>query len=238
MRLARQAMTGFAAMAAVLPAAPASAQDASRVVPSPRQTYSLNPGWRMATGDPAGAQEPGFDDAGWAMVTLPNAFNEKQAFARDIKDLSTGITWYRKRFTLPRARAAGKAFLEFEGVRQAAEVWVNGRSVVLSERGAMAFGADIGAALRPGENLIAVRVDNDWRYKERATGSGFQWNDRNFNVNYGGITRNVRLHLTDPLHQTLPLYSALGTTGQYVWADGFDLAKRAATIHAETEVRI
>ena len=104
-------------------------------------------------------------------VTLPNAFNETQAFARDIKALSTGIIWYRKHITLPADATRGRAFLEFEGVRQAAEIWVNGRSVALSEHGVMAFGADITAALKPGDNVIAVRVDNDWKYKERATGS-------------------------------------------------------------------
>lgn len=216
---------------------PALAQDASTVTPSQRATYNLNPDWRSATGDLAGAEQPGFDDSGWAGVTLPNAFNEKEAFARDIKKLSTGITWYRKRITLPERPVGGRALLEFEGVRQAAEVWVNGRSVALSENGAMAFGADITAALRPGENLIAVRVDNDWKYRERATGSGFQWNNDNFNVNYGGITKNVRLHLTGPVYQTLPLIFGLGTTGQYVWADGFDLPEKAATVHAETQVR-
>ncbi|TXC70458.1 glycoside hydrolase family 2 protein [Sphingomonas ginsenosidivorax] len=228
----------LAATAVIALASPAvRAHDASSVVASARATYNLNPGWQMTTGDKAGAAQPGFDDRGWTPVTLPNAFNEREAFARDIKNLSTGITWYRKRFTAPSRATAGKAFLEFEGVRQAAEVWVNGQSVALSESGAMAFGADISKALKPGSNVIAVRVDNDWRYKERATGSGFQWNDRNFNVNYGGITRNVRLHLTPRTYQTLPLFANLGTTGQYVWADAFDIPGRAATVHAETQVR-
>jgi beta-galactosidase len=224
------------AAAAIALAAPVRAHDASTVVSSARATFNLNPGWRMTTSDPNGAEQSGFDDRDWSEVTLPNAFNEKEAFARDIKDQSTGITWYRKRVTLPKGADAGKAFLEFEGVRQAADVWVNGQHVALSERGAMAFGADISQALVLGVNLIAVRVDNDWRYKERATGSGFQWNDRNFNVNYGGITRNVKLHLVPRTYQTLPLFSDLGTTGQYVWADAFDLPGRSATIHAETQV--
>ncbi|TFI57640.1 glycoside hydrolase family 2 protein [Sphingomonas parva] len=228
---------GLLLAATTLAPVPALAHDASSVVASPRRTFNLNPGWRTATGERAGAEQPGFDDAGWSTVALPNAFNEKEAFARDIKQLSTGIIWYRRRITLPREAGDGKALLEFEGVRQAAEVWVNGRSVALSENGAMAFGADISSALRPGENVIAVRVDNDWKYKERATGSGFQWNNDNFNVNYGGITKNVRLHLTGPVYQTLPLFAGLGTTGQYVWADGFDLSARAATIHAETQAR-
>jgi len=217
--------------------APALAHDASQVVASPRATWNLNPGWRMAMGEQPGAERDGFDDRGWTEVTLPHAFNEKEAFARDIKKLSTGITWYRKRIVLPARPADGRALLEFEGVRQAAEVWVNGKSVALSENGVSAFGADITAALRPGANWIAVRVDSDWKVKERATGSGFQWNNDNFNVNYGGITRNVRLHLTGPVHQTLPLQVGLGTTGQYVWASDFDLKRRSATIHAQTEIR-
>ena len=164
----------------------------------------------MTTGEQAGAERPGFADGKWARVTLPNAFNEREAFARDIKNLSTGITWYRKRFTAPSGAAAGKAFLEFEGVRQAAEVWVNGQSVVLSESGAMAFGADISRALKPGENVIAVRVDNDWRYKERATGSGFQWNDRNFNVR----SRAEREAINMPIQGTASDIVKMATTSR------------------------
>ncbi len=66
--------------------------------------------------------------------------------------------------------------------------------------------------------MLAARIDNAWDYKEKATGSAFQWNDRNFYANYGGINKNVFLHVTDRLHQTLPLYSNLGTTGVYVYA--------------------
>lgn len=233
----REAVIWFAATMVAGMISPAVAHDASTAVASPRSTWNFNPGWRMTTGDPAGAEREGFDDHGWRDVTLPHAFNEKEAFARDIKKLSTGITWYRKRIVLPARPQSARAFLEFEGVRQAAEVWVNGQSVALSENGVSAFGADISATLRPGENIIAVRVDNDWKYKERASGSGFQWNNDNFNVNYGGITRNVRLHLTGSVYQTLPLQPGLGTSGQYIWADQFDLARRAATIHAQTEIR-
>lgn len=216
--------------------APAFGQDASRFVDSDRRTYNLNGSWRSSVGEHARAHEESFDDSAWSEVVLPHAFNEKEAFARDIRELSTGIIWYRKKIRLP-PEDSSKAMLEFEGVRQAAEVWVNGTSVVLSENGVSAFGADITSVLKPGENVIAVRVDNDWFYRERATGSKFQWNDRNFNVNYGGITRNVRLHRTGLVYQTLPLYAGLGTAGQYVWADQFDLNERAATIHAESEVR-
>jgi hypothetical protein len=209
-------------------------------VQAQRAEFTFNDGWRMATGEIAGAEAPAFDDAAWKPVTLPRAFNEDDAFRVDIHDLKGGITWYRKRFVLPADFKAGdKAFLEFEGVRQAGDVYVNGVLAGFHENGVTAFGVDASKLLKPApfENVVAVRVDSDWKYKERATGSGFQWNNNNFNVNYGGIHRAVRLHLTGGLHQTLPLYSSLGTTGVYIWADDFDIKGRAATIHAESEVR-
>ncbi|MHA3842183.1 hypothetical protein ACX0GZ_13300 [Sphingomonas aestuarii] len=59
-------------------AAPAAAHDASRMVASPRNTHNLNPGRRMVHGDQKGAERPSFSDAKWQMVTLPNAFNERE----------------------------------------------------------------------------------------------------------------------------------------------------------------
>ncbi len=227
------------ALFALATAAPncAKAERASNVVASPRQSYDFDQGWKMHIGDDGGASGASYDDATWQAVTLPHAFNEGEAFSRDIHKLSTGITWYRKHFKLPATFHNGHAFLEFEGVRQAAEVWVNGQEVGLSENGVMAFGFDITKALKPGDNVVAVRVDNDWKYKERATGSAFQWSDMNFYANYGGINKPVRLHLTGDIYQTLPLYSNLGTTGTYVWAEDFDIKGGSALIHADTEVK-
>ena len=201
--------------------------------------YSFDSGWTMQTGDVPGAETTKFDDRHWQKVTLPHAFNENEAFHVDIHNLPTGVAWYRKRFVLRKDVADGKAFLEFEGVRQAAEVYVNGVFAGRSENGVMAFGIDATAFLKPApqENLIAVRVDNDWKYREKATATPFQWNDTNFYANYGGINKSVRLHMTGPLYQTLPLYSSLGTTGVYIWADQFDIPGGSAVVHAESQVR-
>lgn len=215
-------------LAACLAASPARAE---------RQTYNFNPGWRLLVGDPADGASPTLDDKGWQAVTLPRAWNEDDAFGKDIVDHRTGIAWYRKRFTLPAAARDRKVFLEFEGARQAAEVFVNGRRVGLHENGISAFGFDISAALVAGENTVAVRTDNRWDYREQSTGQRYQWADKNFNANYGGLPKNVRLHIADRLYQTLPLYSTLGTTGVYVYASDFDIAGHRATVSAESEVR-
>ncbi len=85
--------------------------------PSPRLVIDFNPGWKLHVGDPAGAAVPGFDDGALKSVALPRAWNEDDAFRRDIVDHSTGVAWYRKRFTLTSEQLAGKIFIEFEGHR-------------------------------------------------------------------------------------------------------------------------
>jgi beta-galactosidase/beta-glucuronidase len=206
---------------------------------SPRGEYNFNPGWNVFVGDPAGAEAIDFDDASWKHVSLPYAWNEDDAFRLSIARLPTGVAWYRKHFRLPPGSEGKKIFLEFEGVRFAAEVWVNGRNVGLHENGVMAFGLDITDAVkaRGQENVIAVRTDSSWRYRERATGQAYQWNDRNFNVPYGGINKNVTLHVADKLYQTLPLLLKLGTTGVYVYASDHDIPGKSATITVESQVR-
>ena len=90
-------------------------------------------------------------------------------------------------------------------------------------------------ASAPAENIVAVWTDNDWRYAMIPT-RAFSGSDANFNANYGGIPKNVKLHIMPKVYQTLPLYSNLGTVGVYVYADEFDITERSATIHAESEV--
>lgn len=225
------------AMLALIAALPAVAANAAAALESARTTYNFNLGWRMSAGDAPAAAQPTFDDSGWKAVSLPRAWNEDDAFSRDIVDHSTGIAWYRKHFTLPKKAGTHKVFLEFEGARQAAEVFVNGRRIGLHENGAMAFGFDITDAVTAGDNVVAVRTNNAWDYRELATGQRYQWADKNFNANYGGLPKNLKLHVTTRLYQTLPLHSTLGTTGVYIHANDFDVARRRATIHAESEVR-
>ena len=205
---------------------------------SVREKYNFNPQWLLHVGDMHGAEKVKFPDKDWEKITLPRAFNEDEAFKVPIKEMTDTVAWYRKHFKLPKSAKGKKVFIEFEGVRQGADFYLNGKHIGLHENGVMAVGFDLTPYLNfNGENVIAVRVDNDWQYRERATGSRFQWNDQNFNANYGGITKNVWLHITDKLYQTLPLYSNLQTTGVYVYASDIKVKSRKAMIHAESQIR-
>ena len=202
-----------------------------------RKKLNFNADWRLEIGDFSEAKNVAFDDSAWKRVTLPFAFNGDEAFRKDIVDLTDTICWYRKHFTLTAEEVAGKVFVEFEGARQGADVWVNGQKVGFSDNGVMAFGFDLTPYVKAGENVMAVRCDNSWQYRDRTLNSRYQWNDKNFNANYGGLPKNVYLHLTGKLYQTLPLYSNLGTTGTYVYATDFDIQGHKATVHIESQVK-
>ena len=231
----RPVKTVFVAMLALVLALDAGAVE--------RKKLNFNADWLLCVGDEPEATKSIFNDNQWKRVTLPYAFNGDEAFRKDIVDLTDTICWYRKHFKLPKEDLQGKVFIEFEGVRQGADFYLNGHHLGFSENGVMACGFDLTPYIKEGENVLAVRCDNSWTYRSREYDSRYQWNDRNFNANYGGIPKNVYLHITDKLYQTLPLYSNLGTTGTYVYATDFGyswprhLNKCVATIHAESQVK-
>ncbi|KAL4754972.1 hypothetical protein BDW72DRAFT_212487 [Aspergillus terricola var. indicus] len=183
---------------------------------SARNKYNFNQNWKVYVGDPEGAEKPSFDDGGWKEFTTPYAWNEDDAFRVSISNLSTGIAWYRKHFELPGTSRGDKVFLEFEGIRHAGEFYLNDKWIGRSENGVMAFGFDI---------------------TDTVTYNDTNWNDRNLYANYGGISKNVFLHVTDRVYQTLPLHSSLNTTGVYVYAQDIDVPGKSATVTAEAEVR-
>ena len=95
-------------------------------------------------------------------VTLPRAWNEEYAFKVRCANLPDDTVRYTKTFTAPKAWKNKKVFIEFEGARQAAEVWLNGYRLGLHENGVMAFGFDLTPYLKIGkENRLEVLTDND-----------------------------------------------------------------------------
>jgi len=212
---------------------------------SPRQTIDFDPAWRFIRQDVPGAEQPGFDDSNWTTISTPHSFNDVDSFRTIIShsggDRGTykGLAWYRKHFKLPTELAGNKIFLEFEGMRQAGEIFLNGKQVGLYENGVTAYGVHISNAVHCGdsENILAVQVDNRTTYRERATNTGFEWNSNDFNPDHGGINRHVRLHVTGKIYQTLPLYYGLESTGVYVHGANFDIPGKSVDVTVESQVK-
>ena len=91
-----------------------------------RKKYNFNSEWRLQIGDFPEAKQSQFDDSRWKAVTLPHAFNEDEAFKVSIEQLTDTVVWYRKHFRIPASGKKQKVFIEFEGVRQAGDFYLNG----------------------------------------------------------------------------------------------------------------
>jgi len=154
-----------------------------------REKSSLNGFWKYQQGDVAGAMAPGFDDGSWQSVGLPHSFSLPYFMS---PDFYVGYGWYRRHLPLTASIAGRRVALEFEGVFQDAEVFVNGSAVGAHTGGYTGFLLDVTTAVKPGDNVIAVRVNNVWnpRIAPHAGEHVFS----------GGIYRNVFLLVTDPLH--------------------------------------
>ncbi|MGB6199734.1 MAG: sugar-binding domain-containing protein, partial [Candidatus Acidiferrales bacterium] len=130
-----------------------------------RDTFDF--GWKFFKGDSPGAQRPQFPDASWRDVDLPHdwsiegPFDEKAPSSGAGAYLPTGIGWYRKKFRVPEADRSRVTVIEFDGVYQNSEVWINGQYLGLRPYGYIPFNYDLTPHLNfGGENVVAVRVDN------------------------------------------------------------------------------
>ncbi|MEJ2186786.1 MAG: glycoside hydrolase family 2 TIM barrel-domain containing protein, partial [Gemmatimonadota bacterium] len=166
---------------------------ATAVSAQQRQHLSMDPGWRFTLGDPAGAEQPGFDDHAWRTVDLPHDWSIEGTPQEDapgggrIGYFPTGIGWYRKTFRMPKGSNGREAWLEFDGVYMNSDVWLNGHHLGHRPYGYISFRYDITPYVRSGRNVVAVRVDNSKQPNSRwYTGSG--------------IYRHTWLTLVDPLH--------------------------------------
>ena len=201
---------------------------------------NFNPDWCFIRANVPGAELPDFDASGWSTVSCPHTWNDTDTFSHfstgghtGESDLWTGVAWYRKEFTLPKESSGMKVFIEFEGVRQIADVYLNGQHLGQDKTGFIPFGFDLTPHLKFGEtNVIAVRVDN--RFDQQYAGDT-PWNHPNWHPPHGGIYRNVYLHVTDPLHVTLPLYAHLETEGIYAWTES--LSKETASVGVSAEIQ-
>ena len=96
---------------------------------SPRQTINFNREWKYCRGDFKSASRPDFDDSDWERTGLPHSFSTPYFMS---KDFYVGYGWYRKAFPIKKEVLGKRSFLEFDGVFQEAEVFVNGQANMYS----------------------------------------------------------------------------------------------------------
>jgi beta-galactosidase len=186
------AMTGAAS---VLNLDPLLQHQRTAVDSRPDRRSNFDRQWKFIKEDATGAHLPQFDDRSWRILDLPHDWSIEGPFSQDAPAggtgayLPTGIGWYRKEFTLPRTTAGKRVALQFDGVYQRSEVWINGTSLGMRPYGFITFSYDLTPHLnQPGKpNQIAVRVDNSLQ-------ANCRW------YSGSGIYRHTWLIVTEPVH--------------------------------------
>jgi beta-galactosidase/beta-glucuronidase len=153
-----QSLILLAAGAAVLLGGPVSDRARAQAPDLyPRLRINFNRDWKFQLGDHPGAEAAVFDDQKWQNIGLPHSFSEPYFLSAQFY---TGYGWYRKHFTVPNDWSGKRINLDFDAAFQDAELFVNGRRIGEHKGGYTGFTFDITAALHPGDNLVAVRLNN------------------------------------------------------------------------------
>jgi beta-galactosidase len=125
----------------------------------------MNREWKFIRGDwegfsVHGPEQADYDDAAWSHIGLPHSFSIPYFMENE---WYVGYGWYRKHVEMDSDWDNNKiVHLEFEGVFQIAEVYVNGSFAGRHEGGYTGFSIHITEFLHQGDNVIAVRVNNEW----------------------------------------------------------------------------
>ncbi len=177
---------------------------------SPEFVKELSEGWKFG-GKGEDALPKDSPDELWETVNLPHTWNAEDAADGDGHYERTTY-WYQKTVDLDAPMDEKRYFLEFLGVNQQADLYVNGTHIKLCgsdlythSGGYTAFRYDITDAVRDGENQLAVRVNNSYNEEIAPISADFNM--------YGGIYRRVYLITANSLHFDLADH---GSSGLYL----------------------
>ena len=169
-----------------------------------RVVSNLNAEWKFKLGTVENGQAVDLDDSQWETAHIPHSFSMPY-FLSD--RFYTGDGWYRKKIHISNvdfvirdgqivseANKTYRYYLDFKGVFQVADVYVNGKLAGHHEGGYTGFEVDFTDQMVNGDNVIAVRVNNNWnpRIAPRAGEHTFS----------GGIYRDVSLVVKRIVHVT------------------------------------
>lgn len=176
-----------------------------------QEGINWNREWEFQLGD-VGQNAPN----GWQLAHIPHNFSQPYFLG---EDFYVGEGWYRKNLKVPANLDKKKVFLDFEGVFQVADVYVDDQKVGSHEGGYTGFRVDLTPALKAGQKQrISVRVSNRWN-PQIAPRAGEH-------VFTGGIYRDVRLVMTDDVY----------IAPEGIWVRTPAVSNQKASVEVETEL--
>ena len=164
-----------------------------------------------------------FDDSSWDTVNTPHDWAIAGPFYTDTDNPLVGgamgrlpvvgVGWYRKKLSMSAADEGKTIYLDIDGAMSYAIVWLNGNLVGGWPYGYNSFRLDLTPYMKPGENQLAIRLDNPNESSRWYPG--------------GGIYRNVWLTMVESTH--------VGQWGTYVTTS--DVSSVSATLNLAVQVQ-
>jgi len=185
-----------------------------------RTIADFDKGWHFHLGDVKDGENASLTDVNWRLLDLPHDWSIEGKFSKNNPAtpeggaLPGGIGWYRKTFTIPASAKNKLVYVDFDGVYQKSDVWINGHHLGFRPNGYISFRYELTPYLKfGGKNVIAVKVDNSVQPNSR-------W------YSGSGIYRNVWLVTTNK--------TAVAHWGTYVTTPKVD--ENSATVNLVTTV--
>lgn len=134
---------------------------------SKRVVNHINTEWKFILEDVPDASEMFYDDSAWRILNVPHDWAFEKGYSKNGTQsdkggyASGGIGWYRKTFRLSSEDCLDhRIYVDFDAVYMNSEVWINGHYLGKRPYGYISFGYEITSFVKPGNNIISVRVDN------------------------------------------------------------------------------
>jgi len=198
-----------------------------------RISVALADGWRFHLGNASGdPQLADYDDHGWEAVSVPHTWNRVGNYGetrRPDADLTRGVGWYRLHFQAP-ALKSRRVYLQFDAASIVADVWLNGIKLGHHAGAFSRFRVDATAAIHPGDNVLAVKVDNSAPDPGSPTADVVPISGDFFM--YGGLYRPVSLVSVGEAHVALLDH---GSPGVFERIDHLDDASAAVSVRSEIQ---
>ena len=210
-----------------------------------RERLNFNQGWKFIRKNVPAAVDPAYsikELERWESVDLPHTVRV-EPYTNSSKNYQ-GPATYVKHFPSQPEWKGKKVSLEFEGVMGVSDVWVNGKHLATKQAqatgknsnygGYLPFVIDISEALTfdGGENVITVVADNS---DNPVVPPGKPQKNLDFSY-FGGIYRDVWMHVTNPVHITQAIEEDIAGGGGLV-IDYPSVTKESATVSVKTHLR-
>lgn len=180
---------------------------------------NFNKDWLFMKDTLPGAETNDYDDSNWNKVTVPHDWAIEGPFS-DVNNARNGglpidgIAWYRKHFTIASEHKGKQISVEFDGVMDNSEVFINGNSVGKRHYGYSGFEYNLTPYINfGGDNVIAVSLAPEILSERWYPGAG--------------IYRNVRLKINNPVH--IPQWGTFIKTPT--------VSDESATVNVKTKIK-